>query len=93
MSATVSSPTMDISDTPRVPFARLVSTELRKMTDTRAGRWLLGITVTVLVAVMVIVLLVAVFNDLMISLDDWIEILPIPISLLLTACNADYLYC
>ena len=83
MSATVSSPTMDISDTPRVPFARLVSTELRKMTDTRAGRWLLGITVTALVAVMVIALLVAVFNDLMISLDDWIEILPIPISLLL----------
>ncbi len=42
-------PALDVAGTPRVPFARLVRTELRKMSDTRAGRWLLGITVGVLV--------------------------------------------
>ncbi len=33
--------TLDVSGTPRVPFMRLVSVELRKMYDTRAGFWLL----------------------------------------------------
>ena len=33
--------TLDVSETPRVPFARLVAVELRKMYDTRAGLWLL----------------------------------------------------
>lgn len=33
--------TLDVSSTPRVPFTRLLSVELRKMADTRAGRWLL----------------------------------------------------
>lgn len=33
--------TLDISGTRPVPFARLVTVELRKMSDTRAGRWLL----------------------------------------------------
>ncbi|QCX26861.1 ABC transporter permease [Nocardioides jishulii] len=35
--------TFDVSGTRPVPFARLVKVELRKMTDTRAGRWMLGI--------------------------------------------------
>ena len=35
--------TLDVSQTPRVPFSRLVTVELRKMVDTRAGRWLLDL--------------------------------------------------
>ena len=31
-------PTLDVSQTPAVPFGRLVSVELRKSFDTRAGR-------------------------------------------------------
>ena len=34
-------PTLDISGTSRVPFGRLITVELRKMADTRAGMWLL----------------------------------------------------
>jgi ABC-2 type transport system permease protein len=34
-------PTLDVSGTSPVPFGRLIGVELRKMADTRAGRWLL----------------------------------------------------
>ena len=33
--------TLDISQTPRVPMSRLIKVELRKMTDTRSGMWLM----------------------------------------------------
>ena len=33
--------TLDVSDTPRIPLGRLVRVELRKLTDTRSGKWLL----------------------------------------------------
>ncbi|MDF9716391.1 ABC transporter permease [Nocardioides sp. ChNu-153] len=33
--------TFDVASTPRTPFVRLVSVELRKLVDTRSGRWLL----------------------------------------------------
>lgn len=42
-----------------IPFSRLVKTELRKLTDTRAGRWLLIATVA-LIPVVAVVMLVAV---------------------------------
>ena len=32
---------LDLSGTAPLPFTRLVRVELRKMADTRAGRWLL----------------------------------------------------
>jgi ABC-2 type transport system permease protein len=52
--------TIDISSTPAISFTRLVQVELRKMYDTRAGRWLLisiaGLTGLVL-AIQLIVLL------------------------------------
>lgn len=35
--------TLDVSQTPSVPMARLIRVELRKMYDTKAGAWLLGI--------------------------------------------------
>lgn len=51
--------TMDVSSTPRVPFARLVTVELRKMWDTRAGLWLLGAIVLLTAAIMLIFFFVA----------------------------------
>lgn len=48
----------DVSGTRPVPFARLVKVELRKMTDTRAGLWLLGIIALATLAVVVIGFLV-----------------------------------
>jgi ABC-2 type transport system permease protein len=41
MSAIAAPMRLDISQTPRIPLSRLVKVELRKMTDTRAGMWLL----------------------------------------------------
>lgn len=45
---------LDVSGTPRVPLGRLVQVELRKMVDTRAGQWLLGIIAFVTLAAVVI---------------------------------------
>ncbi|MGC4109358.1 MAG: ABC transporter permease subunit [Nocardioides sp.] len=60
MSATTAPATFDVSQTPAVPFGRLVRVELRKLADTRAGRWLLisiaALTVLVLVIQMAVVL-------------------------------------
>lgn len=59
---------LDVTGTPAVPFSRLVAVELRKMADTRAGRWLIGAIVAITAAFMVIFFLVAdaperVFNN------------------------------
>jgi ABC-2 type transport system permease protein len=54
----------DVTDTPGIPFRRLFSVELRKSVDTRAGRWLIGVTVGVAVLAEVIYLIVAVNKDL-----------------------------
>jgi len=37
-------PALDVSGTQAIPFGRLTQVELRKSADTRAGRWLIGIT-------------------------------------------------
>jgi ABC-2 type transport system permease protein len=37
--------TLDVTGTPGIPFVRLYTVELRKTVDTRAGRWLVGITI------------------------------------------------
>jgi ABC-2 type transport system permease protein len=66
--------TLDISSTPRVPFARLVKVELRKTYDTRAGIWLLGITAFLALAVMVVALIVVLVQDEKISLNDFVQI-------------------
>ncbi|NUR07933.1 MAG: ABC transporter permease [Nocardioidaceae bacterium] len=44
--------TLDISGTPRIPLSRLVLVELRKLADTRAGKWLL-ITIGVITALII----------------------------------------
>lgn len=74
---------IDISGTARVPFGRMVSVELRKLVDTRAGRWMLGITLGLVVIAMVAGLLFTVLNDIEMSFEAWLQILAFPISLLL----------
>ncbi|WP_309649471.1 ABC transporter permease [Nocardioides sp.] len=51
--------TLDVSGTAQIPFTRLVSVELRKTADTRAGRWLLGAIVGITALFMIIFFLVA----------------------------------
>ena len=66
--------TLDISTTSAVPFARLVKVELRKSYDTRAGRWLLGVTSTLAAAFMVLALIVVLAQDGKIKLNDFVGI-------------------
>ncbi len=54
---------LDVSDTPRIPFTRLVGVELRKMWDTRAGLWLLIAIGVITAAIIVIFFLVAEPNE------------------------------
>jgi ABC-type transport system involved in multi-copper enzyme maturation permease subunit len=75
MSTTTPAPaTLDVSSTPRVPFARLVKVELRKTYDTRAGIWLLGITAFLALVVMVVALIVVLAQDEKIKLNDFVQI-------------------
>jgi ABC-2 type transport system permease protein len=52
-------PTIDVTGTARIPFARLFRVELRKSADTRAGRWLIGVTAGLSLLAEVIFLIVA----------------------------------
>ncbi len=75
--------TLDVSATPRVGFGRLVRVEWRKMLDTRAGVWLLGITAGLIALLSgVIVLVVALSNSAPPSANDWLNIMVIPVSML-----------
>lgn len=56
--ATSSPETLDVSGTEPVPFTRVVTVELRKMADTRAGKWLL---ITIVAITLLVVGLVLVF--------------------------------
>jgi ABC-type transport system involved in multi-copper enzyme maturation permease subunit len=81
--STATTPTLDVSGTARVPFGRLVTVELRKMTDTRAGRVLLAVTAGLLALLFGLVLLVVALTDSgRPSASDWINILSIPVSML-----------
>jgi ABC-type transport system involved in multi-copper enzyme maturation permease subunit len=46
---------LDVSGTRGIPFSRLVRVELRKLADTRAGRWLLAVIAVVTALIVVIV--------------------------------------
>jgi ABC-type transport system involved in multi-copper enzyme maturation permease subunit len=61
---TTAAGSLDVSGTPGIPFGRLFQVELRKSVDTRAGRWLIGITVGAALLAEVIYLIVAVNKDL-----------------------------
>ena len=56
--------TLDVSGTPGIPFLRLYRVEGRKMVDTRAGRWLIGVTVGVALLAEIIYLIVAANKNL-----------------------------
>jgi ABC-type transport system involved in multi-copper enzyme maturation permease subunit len=75
--------TLDVSQTARVPFGRLVSVELRKMIDTRAGRWLLISIAALTALVLVIQLWVVLAQDLDITFDDFAGGANIPMNILL----------
>lgn len=66
-----------------VPFARLVSVELRKMRDTRAGFWLLLLTGVLLVAAGGMALLFTLLNDIALTAVTLAQIMMVPFSLLL----------
>ncbi|MCW2835382.1 MAG: transporter permease [Nocardioides sp.] len=77
-------PSIDVSSTQQVPFGRLVSVELRKMTDTRAGRWLLAITLGVLIVAAGIVVIISLFDEqFSMTLSDWQSMLTFLTTLLL----------
>jgi ABC-2 type transport system permease protein len=63
MTATAMRGTQLDADAP-IPFTRLVRTELRKLTDTRASRWLLAAIIAVTPVVVAVMLVVAKPQDL-----------------------------
>lgn len=76
--------TIDVSQTKRTPFGRLVAVEWRKMLDTRGGFWLLAVTGLLLVLAAAAVLLVIGLDDgTRVGAGDWSSILTIPLSILL----------
>lgn len=76
-------PSLDVSGTPAIPFARLVRVETRKMADTRAGRWLLISIAALTALVLVIQLWVVVAQDLVVSFTDFMIAMNTPMGVLL----------
>jgi ABC-2 type transport system permease protein len=64
--------TFDVSGTPSIPFGRLFLVELRKTVDTRAGRWLVGVTVGAALLTDVIFLIVVTSKDIESSYGDFV---------------------
>lgn len=75
--------TIDVSGTPPVPFGRLVRVELRKMADTRAGRWLLISIGAITALVLVIQLAVVVTQDVAVDFRDFMIAMNTPMGVLL----------
>jgi ABC-2 type transport system permease protein len=75
--------TLDVSATPGVPFARLVSVELRKLTDTRAGRWLLIAIAGLTLLVLVIQLWVVLAEDQHVTFISFLQGMNTPMGVLL----------
>jgi ABC-type transport system involved in multi-copper enzyme maturation permease subunit len=80
--------TLDVSQTPRVPFGRLVSVELRKMFDTRAGRWLVISIAASTALVLIIQLWVVLAQDLTVTFNDFAGGANIPMNILLPVLGA-----
>src|SRR6476646_4963523 len=65
--------TLDIAGTPGIPFSRLYKVELRKSIDTRAGRWLVGITIgAALIAEGIFLAVAATHNDVTAAYGDFV---------------------
>jgi len=63
MTATTTEPRLAFAETARVTLTTLVKVELRKMIDTRAGKWLLGITAGLVAIANVVALIIFAVND------------------------------
>jgi hypothetical protein len=70
-----------MTEAPGVPFSRLIRTELRKLTDTRAGRWLLIAIFATTPLVAAVMLFVAEPEDL--TYDTFVDFTSTPQKLLL----------
>ena len=81
--STASGLTLDVSSTAPVPFSRLVRVELRKMADTRAGRWLLISIAALTALVLVIQLAVVLSQDLLVDFRDFMVAMNTPMGVLL----------
>ena len=81
--ATPAPMSLDVGDTARVPFSRLVTVDLRKMFDTRAGRWLLISIAAVTALVLIIMLWVVLAQDTTVSFGDFTAAANIPMNILL----------
>jgi len=64
MTATTTALQPQFAETSRVPLTTLVKVELRKMVDTRAGFWLLGITAALVVIANVVALIIFSVQDI-----------------------------
>jgi ABC-type transport system involved in multi-copper enzyme maturation permease subunit len=80
---TTTLPTLDVSGTSPVPFNRLIGVELRKMADTRAGRWLLISIASLTALVLAIQLAVILANDLQVDFRDFMIAMNTPMGVLL----------
>ena len=74
---------LDLSRTPPVPLTRLIGVEVRKMVDTRAGRWLLISTGLVTALVLVIQLWVVVAQDISVDFADFMVAMNTPMGVFL----------
>jgi len=83
MSAATFEQTIDLSGTAPLPFGRLVRVELRKMADTRAGRWLLISIAALTALVLVIQLSVVLAQDLTVEFRDFMIAMNTPMGILL----------
>ncbi len=70
--STTAAPVLDLSGLPGIPFGRLFMVELRKSADTRAGRWLIGITIGAVLVAETIFLIVASVKNLDSSFGDFV---------------------
>jgi ABC-type transport system involved in multi-copper enzyme maturation permease subunit len=75
--------TLDVSGTPIVPFGRLVKVEVRKLADTRAGRWLLISIAAITLLVLIIQMAVVLGQDLEVKFLDFLQGMNIPMAILL----------
>ncbi|MFN8110138.1 MAG: ABC transporter permease [Thermoleophilia bacterium] len=75
--------TFDLSTAPAAPFTRLVAVEVRKMVDTRAGRWLLVCIGLLTAAALGTMLVVVVAKDLAVSFGDFLAAANVPTGILL----------
>jgi len=83
VSTAVTTSGLDVSQTPRTPFGRLVSVELRKLSDTRAGRWLLIAIAALTLLVLVIQMWVVVAQNTHVTFNDFLQGMNTPMGILL----------